>query len=301
MSSMFAGIITPIVTPFHRDEEQSINYEATQVLVDHLIRKGVNGIFPLGSNGEFHVLSYEEKIEFVKAVLQFVDHRVPVFAGTGSCSTHEAISLAKEMERLGVDALSVITPYFIKPTDQEIIAHYKKIAKSVNLPILLYNIPKSTGINLSTEVVRELAKVENIKGIKDSSGDMENLAGYLEIAATEDFEVLVGSDAKILSAMQQGAVGAIAGTSNLIPEYLVGLYKAIQNKETDKAEILQESIEPLRDVMHLGTVPRLLKRSLERKGVEVGPARLPVEDTEKDDQAVDEMLAYYSEHLKDIK
>lgn len=301
MTSMFAGIITPIVTPFHRDEGQTINYEATQELVEYLIKNGVNGIFPLGSNGEFHVLSYEEKITFVKTVLKFVDGRVPVFAGTGSCSTIEAIALAKEMEKLGVDALSVITPYFIKPTDQEIVDHYKKIAASVDLPILLYNIPKSTGINLSIQVVSELAKVENIKGIKDSSGEMENLADYLEIAATEKFEVLVGSDAKILSAMQKGAVGAIAGTSNLIPEYIVGLYQAIQNKEINKAETLQKRIEPLRDVMHLGTVPRLLKRSLERKGIDVGPARLPVEDTEKDDQAVDDMLAYYNDHLKDIK
>ena len=110
------GIITPIVTPFHRDAEQSINYEATQQLIDHLIAKGVKGIFILGSNGEFHVIEEAEKIEFAEKVIQMVDHRVPVYVGTGACSTKETIRLSKKMEELGADALSVITPYFLTPT-----------------------------------------------------------------------------------------------------------------------------------------------------------------------------------------
>ena len=169
------GIITPIVTPFHRDAQQSINYEATQQLIDHLIAKGVKGIFILGSNGEFHVIEEAEKIEFAEKVIQMVDHRVPVYVGTGACSTKETIRLSKKMEELGADALSVITPYFLTPTAEELVQHFTAVAESVSIPIILYNIPKATGCNLSAEVVGRLAEVKNIRGIKDSSGKEENL------------------------------------------------------------------------------------------------------------------------------
>ena len=196
--AMFEGVITPIVTPFHRDKEQSINLEATKVLIDYLIEHGVDGIFPLGSNGEFHVLNDEEKIDFIKEVVKIVDHRVPIYSGAGACSTKETIKLAKAMEEAGCDGLSVITPYFIKPTDEEIYQHYADVASAVKIPVLLYNIPKSTGCNIPASVVKRLANdVPNILAIKDSSGDMENLKGYLAAAEGTNLKVLVGSDSKI--------------------------------------------------------------------------------------------------------
>ena len=175
---MFEGIITPIVTPFHRDEDQSINYEATEKLIDHLIDHGVNGIFILGSNGEFHVVDENEKVEFAKKVIEIVNKRVPVFVGTGCCSTRETVRLSKKMEELGADALSVITPYFLKPTNANLYAHYKAVADSVNIPIVLYNIPKATGCPLDPELVDQLADIENIKAIKDSSGELERIQAY---------------------------------------------------------------------------------------------------------------------------
>ena len=133
MMTMFEGVITPIVTPFHRDEEQSLNIDAVKVLIEFLIAHGVDGIFPLGSNGEFHVLNDEEKITFIKEVVRIVNHRVPVYSGAGSCSTKETIKLAKAMEDAGSDGLSVITPYFIKPTDEEIYQHYADVARAVKI------------------------------------------------------------------------------------------------------------------------------------------------------------------------
>ena len=124
------GIITPIVTPFYDDEEQNINYEATEKLINHLIAHGVKGIFILGSNGEFHVIDEQEKVEFTKKVVEIVNHRVPVYAGAGCCSTRETVRLAQKMEEAGVDALSVITPYFLKPTNENLYAHYQKVASS---------------------------------------------------------------------------------------------------------------------------------------------------------------------------
>lgn len=292
---MFKGIITPIVTPINRDKEESLNNEAMKQLVDHLINKGVSGIFPLGSNGEFHVLDANEKLQLTKAVIDHVNKRVPVYVGTGACATKETIYLSQQAEAMGADALSVITPYFLKPTDEELIQHYTTVAKHVKIPIILYNIPKATGINLSTKVLKELTNVENIRGIKDSSGDLDNLKGYLEAVEGTQVNVLVGSDSKILAGYQLGATGAIAGTSNLITDILVGLDKAFREGRMQEAQELQLEIEELRKVLPLGTVPSILKRSIELAGIaEVGPARMPVKETEAEvDEKIKVMLAHY--------
>lgn len=291
----FEGIITPVVTPFHRDAEQSINYEAASDLIEHLISHGVKGIFILGSNGEFHVIDEDEKIEFARRVVQMVNHRVPVYAGSGACSTRAAVRMSKAMAAAGVDALSVITPYFLKPTDDNLYAHYCEIAASVNIPIILYNIPKATGCPITPALADRLADVPNIAGIKDSSGDLDNLNAFAEIARRKDFQLLVGSDSKISYAYGIGAAAAIAGTSNVITDTLVGLDKALRSGETAKAEQLQKDIDVLRGVLKLGTVPSVMKRAVElAKIAEVGPARKPVQELSKEDDAkILEMLKYY--------
>lgn len=292
---MFQGIITPIITPFHRDATQSINYEATKVHIDHLIKKGVHGIFILGSNGEFHVINHEEKVEFTKQVIRIVNGRVPVYVGTGCCSTQETIQLSKEAEALGADALSIITPYFIAPTEEEIYQHFKDCANSVKIPIILYNIPKNTGSNISASVVSRLADVDNVRGIKDSSGDIENLQGYIDATKGTNISVLIGSDSKISQGYAMGATGAIAGTSNIITDILVQLDAALRAKDEKESKRLQDDIEQLRKVLPLGTVPSVVKRAIELAEIaEVGPARKPVQETNKEtDQAIIEMLKYY--------
>lgn len=292
---MFEGIITPIVTPFNRDKGETINYAAMESLVDHLIENGVSGIFPLGSNGEFHVLDSKEKMEFSKAVIEYVNKRVPVYIGTGACSTKETIKLSQEAEALGADALSVVTPYFITPSDDEVFHHYKKVAESVEIPIILYNIPKNTGYNISKEVLSKLIKVSNILGIKDSSGDLNNLKGYLDITNGTKVSVLVGSDSKILDGYKLGASGAIAGTSNLITETIVQLDHAIRENNWILAEKLQNDVETLRGTLKLGTVPSILKRAIELADIsKVGPARQPVKETTPSvDKEIRNMLSYY--------
>lgn len=288
------GIITPIVTPFNRDEKQTINYDALKQLIDKLIDGGVKGIFILGSNGEFHVVSPDETVEMTKKTAEIIHGRVPLYVGTGGNSTQAVIELSKRVEEAGADALSVITPYFISPNDEELIDHYKRIAASTSLPIVLYNIPKSTKINLSKHVVEELAKVDNIVAIKDSSGDMENLKGYVEATQGTNMKVLIGSDSKIAPAIRLGAVGAIAGTSNVITEHVVGLYNALMNHEDEKADKMQEEIEIIRGVLKLGTVPSVMKRSVELLGISVGPARLPVLEVKPEvDEKIKEMLKAY--------
>lgn len=291
---LFQGIITPIVTPFNDD--YSINYDQIKVLIDKLIAKGVKGIFILGSNGEFHVISNQEKIEFSKYVIDIVNGRVPVYAGVGTCSTSESIVLAKELEKLGADVLSVVNPYFLPLNDDELYNHFKCIADSVKIPIVLYNIPKATGTCLSQEVVKRLARIDNIKAIKDSSGNRTTLLSYLDVSSSSDLKVLVGSDSQISFAYENGATGAVAGTSNLLTEILVSLDQKLNENNKEEADKLQESIEELRRVLKFGTVPSILKRSMVLAEVcNVGPARLPVAKTsEIVDKEIEKMLDYYN-------
>jgi 4-hydroxy-tetrahydrodipicolinate synthase len=286
------GIIAAMVTPF--DENQKINEAATNQLIEKLIKDGVSGIFILGTNGEFHVLTEEEKVSFAKIVIDTVNKRVPVYVGAGGNSTSEVIALSQKMEKLGADALSMITPYFVPLTQAELIAHYKAVAASVKTPIILYNIPKMTGINIEIETVKELAKVSNIIGIKDSSGKLENIEGYIEAAKGQDFVVLSGSDSLILKALKIGATGAIAATANLITALDVSIYENYVNGDLEAAQKAQDDIEELRGVLKLGTIPSVLKKSVELAGIPVGPARFPVAGLE--DEAVSkikDMLSYY--------
>ncbi len=292
---MFDGIITPIVTPFYRDEKQEINYDATKKLVDYVIDNGVSGIFVLGSNGEFHVIRQQEKIEFAKRVVEMVDHRVPVFAGPGACSTQETIETAKAMEAAGVDALSVISPYFVQPTDEELYEHFKAVAESVKIPIILYNIPRLTGVNINSTVFERLTALDNVAGIKDSSRNIENLQSYIDVAKKKGLAVLVGSDGIIAQGYRMGATGAIAGMSNVIPKLMTDMFKALVEKRDEEADKLQEEVNVIRSVNKLATMPSVLKRALELGNIaEAGPARKPVfETTPEVDEKIKEMLKHY--------
>ena len=286
------GIITAMVTPF--DENQKINETAARQLVDKLISQGVHGLFILGTNGEFHVLSDDEKVEFAKIVIDQAAHRVPVYVGAGACGTQETIKLAQRMEAVGADALSVISPYFIAPTQQELADHYRKVAEAVNIPIIMYNIPKNTGINIEPETVKSLIGVKNIAGIKDSSGNMENMQGYIDAGKGSDFVVLVGSDSKILPALKIGAAGAIAGTSNIIAELDVSIYENYLKGNLEAAEQAQKDIDVLRGVLKLGTVPSVMKRAVTLLGINVGDARCPVSKLPAEaDEQIKAALAYY--------
>ena len=190
-----------------------------------------------------------------------VDNRVPVFAGPGACSTQETIETAKAMETAGVDALSVISPYFVQPNDDELYEHFKAVAESVKIPIILYNIPRLTGVNINSSVFERLTELDNVAGIKDSSRNLENLQSYIDVAKKKGLAVLVGSDGIIAQGYRMGATGAIAGMSNVIPKLMTDMFKALAEKRDEEADKLQEEVNVIRDVNRLATMPSILKRA----------------------------------------
>lgn len=273
---MLSGIIPAMVTPLNH--EQQVNEAVVPALVDRLIAAEVSGLFILGTNGEFHLLTQEEKIKFTKKVINEVNGRVPVIVGVGGNSTKEVIALSEEVERAGADALSVITPFFVIPDQAEMIDHYKAIAENTNLPVMLYNIPSKTGVNLDKEVVAELAKVSNIVGLKDSSGDLGNIKGYIDATLNEDFDIICGTDSLILDALEAGATGAVAATANVVPEIVNAIYKNWKNEKLDEAREQQNRLSELRKSFQYGTLPSVLKKLVELSGTLVGPPRLPVKE-----------------------
>lgn len=287
------GIITAMVTPLSED---GINEAATRKLVNKLINDGVHGLFVLGTNGEFYALSEAEKLALVEIVVDEATGRVPVFAGSGGISTEEVIKVTNQFAELGVDAVSVITPYLIKLSDEELIQHYQTIALNTNLPMILYNIPANTQLSINESVFKELIQLPQIIGIKDSSGKLENIQMYLETNDREDFSILIGSDSLILPALQMGVDGAVAATSNVLTKTDLGIYQAFLENKMERAQVLQESINDFRGILKLATVPSVLKHSLELIGFPVGAPKKPVRKvSSKFDAEICETLSKYKE------
>ena len=268
------GIIPAIVTPL--DAGEDLDEEALRRLVRYLIEGGVHGLFPVGSQGEFYAFAPPEKQRIWEVVVEEADGRVPVYAGTGAITTREVIALDGLAEQAGVDAISVITPFFVSPTDEELYLHYGSIAEATTLPVLLYNNPGRTGgLNLSAGLVARLAEHPNIAGIKDSSGDLSLTMEYIRRTG-DDFAVLLGRDTLIYAGLLHGARGSISATANVVPALVVEIYQAFIEGDLARALGAQNRLAPLRQAFSLGTFPVVVKEALDLIGISAGPARSPV-------------------------
>ena len=256
------GIITPILTPMKEDE--SINLDELCIQIDRLIDGGVHGIFCFGTNGEGYILDENEKIAVLEATIDHVKGRVPVYAGSGCISTRDTIRMSKKAQELGADVLSIITPSFAVASQKELYDHYVEVAKHVDIPIVLYNIPARTGNKLLPETVAKLAKdVDVIVGAKDSSGDWDNLKAYIQQTKDldKDFYVLSGNDSLILPSLKEGGFGGIAGCSNVYPHVLSSIYNLFKEGRISEAEAAQESIAGFRAVFKYGNPNTVVKKS----------------------------------------
>ncbi len=271
------GIIVPIVTPMTEAEE--INTDELRNQIERMISAGLHGIFVFGTNGEGYILSEKEKKEVLNACIDQVHGRVPVYAGTGCISTAETIRMSKWAAEAGADVLSIITPSFAAASQKEMLTHYRKIADSTDCPIVLYNIPARTGNALAPATVKELSKVPNIVGVKDSSGNFDNILQYIEVTRErEDFAVLSGNDSLILWTLLAGGKGGIAGCANVFPENMVAIYEHFVKKELTLAQEAQDAIRPFRNCFRYGNPNTIVKAAVAMLGQPVGKCRSPFND-----------------------
>ncbi|MEA5144377.1 MAG: 4-hydroxy-tetrahydrodipicolinate synthase [Oscillibacter sp.] len=273
------GIIPPILTPMNSDE--SVNLEVLRQQIERMIEGGVHGLFVFGTNGEGYILNEKEKTEVLEAAIDQVKGRVPVYAGSGCISTADTVRMSKKAQKLGADVLSIITPSFAVASQKELYDHYVEVARHVDIPIVLYNIPARTGNKLLPETVAKLARdVDVIMGAKDSSGDWENLQAYITLTRKLDrgFKVLSGNDSLILPALKAGGAGGIAGCANVYPHVLASIYDLFKAGKLDEAQAAQDSIASFRAVFKYGNPNTVVKKAVGLLGYPVGDCRKPFND-----------------------
>lgn len=267
------GILPALVTPF-TDDGKDVDEERLRALVEHCLRLGVHGVVPCGTTGEFVNMSLEEKKKTIKIVIDAVNGRVPVVAGTGASGTREALELTKYAKDIGAAAALIVTPYYLKPADRGIYEHYNTIASEVDLPIILYNIPQCTGLPLPWQMVEDLAQIPNIVGVKDSSGQLSFILAVLE-KVRDKINVLCGHDEVVVAALAAGCSGAILASANVIPDVWVQIYNHVKNGELQKARELQYKVQKIARIL-AGSGAVGTKAALNMMKVKVGPVRMPL-------------------------
>lgn len=267
------GIIPPIITPMNADE--SINVPVLRQQVERQIENGVHALFCFGTNGEGYILSGAEKKLVLETVVEQTRGRVPVYAGTGCVSTRETIEQSKMALDVGADVLSIITPSFAAANQNELYDHYKAVAEAVDMPIVLYNIPARTGNALQPATVGKLAKIDNIVGAKDSSGNFDNILQYIEQTRGGDFSVLSGNDSLILWTLMAGGTGGIAGCANVYPHTKASIYNCFMAGDVAKAREYQDSIRSFRGCFKYGNPNTVVKMAVSLLGYDVGKCRAP--------------------------
>ncbi|MBW9080900.1 dihydrodipicolinate synthase family protein [Rhizobium pusense] len=282
-----------LVTCFNEDE--TINYEATRAQVRRQVAAG-NNIMCAGTNGDFTALTHDEKIRLTEEVVDEVAGRARVIVNAGMPATFETLQLARSFDRIGVDGIAVITPFFIACTQDGLIRHFSTVADAVDTPVYLYDIPARTQNHIEPETARKLATHGNIAGIKDSGGAQQTLEAYLRVAKdVPGFEVYSGPDHLVLWSLQNGAAGCISGLGNALPDVLAGIVDAFNAGDIAEAERQQAIYAAFRtDLYALGFAPAMVKRSLYLQDPSVGASRQPalLPDPDQDDRIIDILRRY---------
>lgn len=276
MSKKIEGILTAVVTTF--DDNGDFCAKRMRKQVQRQLKNG-NSVFCNGTNGEFFVLSAQEKIAVTEVCVDEVAGKAPVMAHIGEISTRETIKLGKEIAKLGVDAVSVISPFFIPLKQDELIYHYTKIADSLTVPVYLYNIPARTGNTILPETAAKLGEHPNILGIKDSAGSYESLKGFLDLANQMDnFDVLTGPDSLIYQGFVDGCVGSISGLANVAPDKINAIWTNYKKGDLAASKAAQDAVGELRKNLYATVFsPAAVKKALTLMGEEVGVSRYPIE------------------------
>ena len=269
---MFKGAMPALITPFTKDDR--IDREGLRRNIEFVEAGGVSGIVPCGTTGESATLSALEHEEVIDIAVECA--KVPVIAGTGSNNTGEALQFTKHAADAGVDGVLLISPYYNKPNPAGLLAHFKKIAEAVDIPMILYNVPSRTGQDMPVDVITKLAKVENIAGIKEASGNVGKVSQILEQTIDDDFVVFSGEDGLTLPIISMGGSGVISVVANIVPDKMSGMVNAALGGDYETARKIHFEIAPLIRALFLETNPIPVKKAAELIGLASGHLRLPL-------------------------
>ncbi|GAB4346099.1 MAG: 4-hydroxy-tetrahydrodipicolinate synthase [Candidatus Abyssubacteria bacterium] len=267
---MFTGLMVALVTPFKNGK---VDEAKIPELVEFQITRGTDVICPCGCTGEAATLSHDEQIRIIEIVIEAVAGRVKVVAGSGSNSTEEAIELTRRAKQAGADGALMITPYYNKPTQRGLVRHYEAVAKAVDIPIMLYNVPGRTGVNMLPETVAELNKIDNIVAIKEASGNVDQVASILSLC---DINVISGDDSLTLPMLAVGAKGVVSVAGNVAPAEMAALIDSFENCNMEEAQRIHYQLLPLFKVLFCETNPIPVKRALSMMGMIENELRLPL-------------------------
>lgn len=288
----FGKLLTAMVTPF--DQSGKLSLDLTTKLIEYLIENNTEGLVVAGTTGESPTLSSDEKIALYEHVVKIVNGRIPVIAGTGSNNTQASIELTKKAETAGVDAIMLVAPYYNKPNQAGLYEHFRKIAASTTLPIMVYNIPGRSVVNIEPETIIELSKIKNIVAVKEASGDLDQMTTILA-NTPDDFSLYSGDDGLTLPVLSIGGTGVISVASHIIGKDLHEMIEAFKSGDNRKAAMLHQKMLPIMRELFAAPSPVPVKTLLNEKGLSVGNIRLPlVPLTENELHSLHHVLELYS-------
>nr|WP_321282158.1 4-hydroxy-tetrahydrodipicolinate synthase [uncultured Vibrio sp.] len=294
---MFSGSIVALITPFKADGE--VDFDSLQKLVEYHIESGSDGIVAVGTTGESATLTIEEHVKVVNKAVEFADGRIPVIAGTGANATHEAVTFSKLLADSGIAGFLSVTPYYNKPTQEGLYLHYKAIAEASDVPLILYNVPGRTAVDMQPETVARLSKLDNIVGIKDATGDLDRVAIHRELCG-EDFILLSGDDATGLDFVKLGGNGVISVTNNIAAKDMADMFHLASEGKYEEAEAINERLMTLHKNLFVEASPIPVKWAAEKLGlIDDGSLRLPLTTLSKKMQPIVEQALTDARIYKD--
>ena len=270
--TLFKGSGVAIITPFKNEQ---VDFHKLEELLEWHIEEHTDAIIVCGTTGEASTMTDEERLETIKFTVDKVNKRIPVIAGTGSNNTQHTIEMSKKAESIGVDGLLIVNPYYNKTTQRGLIVHYNTIADSVNIPIIVYNVPGRTGFNIAPNTLAELSKHPNIKGVKEASGNISQVAEIARICP-EDFAIYSGNDDMVVPLLSLGGIGVISVVANILPKDTHDMVISYLEKDIEKAKYLQLKMKPLIDALFIEANPIPIKKAMNLLGMDVGGLRLPL-------------------------
>lgn len=280
--SIFQGSAVAIVTPFN---ENGVNFEKLKTLLEWHIKEGTDAIVICGTTGEATTMTEKEKKDTIKFTVDLINKRIPVIAGTGSNNTVSAISMSKYAESVGVDGLLVITPYYNKTTQNGLIKHFKAINDEVKTPIILYNVPSRTGVNIAPKTLANLSELSNVVAIKEASGNISQII-QMKALCRDTIDIYSGNDDQIVSIMSLGGIGVISVLANIIPSKVHEMaMKCLDNNYKEALDIQLDTLS-LANTLFIETSPIPIKTAMNLMGLEVGPLRLPLCEMESNNEEI---------------